>query len=115
MTDSRPKSKQRSAGEQRSWEEVETESRRHFENPKSMTLTLLILARLLIVRRILWLIFMVATNKKTIYLKALFLLLFTMSSVKADEIVTVNTRTDVTQSFLLLEPINKPVISLGSE
>ncbi len=80
-----------------------------------MTLTLLILARLLIVRRILWLIFMVATNKKTIYLKALFLLLFTMSSVKADEIVTVNTRTDVTQSFLLLEPINKPVISLGSE
>ena len=47
-------------------------------------------------------------NRTAFYLCSLLTMLFTLAPVLAEEVVTLDTRPGVTQSFLLLEPIEEP-------
>ena len=47
-------------------------------------------------------------NRSAFYLCSLLTMLFTLAPVLAEEVVTLDTRPGVTQSFLLLEPIEEP-------
>jgi len=47
-------------------------------------------------------------NRTVFYLCGLLTMLFTLAPALAEEVVTLDTRPGVTQSFLLLEPIEEP-------
>ena len=47
-------------------------------------------------------------NRSAFYLCSLLTMLFTLAPVLAEEVVTLDTRPGITQSFLLLEPIEEP-------